>query len=143
MMIVKSASPPPLKLATTVKGYRCTAPKAPAVKPGPPRFKAIIPGKRPLHSNVVMPGKGAAQRGKRGRCKMKEGHERIRISGTPVLNRLRRILEGNLSPAQALAVIFHSPSVLLNATPSPPSEHRAVSQAMISASVEGFLISHN
>lgn len=144
MMIVKSlASPPPVKVSTTVKAPRCTAPKAPAVKPGPPRFKAIIPGKRPMHSNVVMPGKGAAQRGKRGRCKLKEGHERIRISGSPVLNRLRRILEGKLSPAQALAVIFHSPSVLLNGTPQPPSEQWAGSQAMIAASVDGFLISHN
>lgn len=144
MMIVKCvASPPPVKLANPAKAPRCTAPKAPAVKPGPPRFKAILPSRRPMHSNVVMPGKGAAQRGKRGRCKLKEGHERIRISGTPVLSRLRRILEGNLSPAQALAVIFHSPSVMLNATPAQPSEQWAGSQAMIAASVDGFLISPN
>lgn len=144
MMIVKSAaSPPPVKTSTTVKSYRCTAPKAPALKPGPPKFKAIIPGKRPLHSNVVMPGKGMARRGKRGFCKLKEGHERIRISDSPVLKRLRRILEGKLSPAQALAVIFHSPSVLLNASPAQPAERLGNSEAMIAAAVEGFLISNN
>ena len=144
MMTVKPAlSLPNVKHSTPVKVARCTAPKTPAFKPGPPRFKAVLPVKRQLHSNVVMPGKGASQRGKRASCKLKEGHERIRISGSPVLNRLRKILEGNLSPAQALAVIFHSPSVLLNANPSQPSERLASSQSMIAASVEGFLLSSN
>lgn len=144
MMTVKpTLSLPPVKVPTNVRVARCTAPKAPAVKPGPPKFKAIAAGKRPLHSNVVLPGKGIRQRGKRGVCKLKEGHERIRLSDSPVLNRLRKILEGKMSPAQALAVIFHSPSVLLNATPSQPCERLATSQSMIAASVEGFLLSKN
>jgi len=144
MMTVKPLlSLPPVKPTVTVKVTRCTAPKTPALKPGPPKFKAILPARRQLHSNVVMPGKGARQRGKRGHCKLKEGHERIRISGSPVLNRLRKILEGNMSPAQALAVIFHSPSVLLNASPNQPSERLASRDSMIAASVEGFLLSSN
>lgn len=134
---------PPVKHHSAIKVARCTAPKTPALKPGPPRFKAILPVKRALHSNVVMPGKGAAQRGKRARCKLKEGHERVRISDSPVLSRLRKILEGKMSPAQALAVIFHSPSVLLNASPSPASPFLAGSEALISAAVEGFLLSKN
>ncbi|MBX3166878.1 MAG: hypothetical protein KF760_05675 [Candidatus Eremiobacteraeota bacterium] len=144
MMTVKSTlSLPPVKHQTAVKGTRCTAPKTPALKPGPPKFKAILPARRPLHSNVVMPGKGAARRGKRARCKFKEGHERVRISDSPVLSRLRKILEGKMTPAQALAVIFHSPSVLLNANPSQPSERLASRESMIAASVEGFLLSSN
>ena len=143
-MIVKTTpSLPPARPSTTVKVARCTAPKTPALKPGPTRFKAILAARRQLHSNVVMPGKGTAQRGKRARCKMKEGHERTRLSGSPVLQRVRKILEGKMSPAQALAVIFFSPSVLLNATPSQSSPSLASSQAMIAASVEGFLISSN
>lgn len=143
MMIAKLPSLPSVKPSVPVKVARCTAPKAPVVKPGPPKFKAIVPGKRPLHSNVVMPGKGVRQRGKRAVCKLKEGHERIRLSDSPVLIRLRKILEGKMSPAQALAVIFHSPSVLLNANPSQPGESMAISQSMIAASVEGFLLSKN
>ena len=144
MMTVKSmASLPSVKHSPPVKVARCTAPKAPALKPGPPRFKAILPVKQQLHSNVVMPGKGARQRGKRGFCKLKEGHERVRISGSPVLNRLRQILQGELSPAQALAVIFHSPSVLLNARSAEPLEPLATSQSMLAASVEGFFLSRN
>jgi hypothetical protein len=143
-MIVKStvSPPPPVKTSTVVKIYRCTAPKTPALKPGPPKFKAIIPAKRPMHSNVVMPGKSLVGRGKRGRCKLKEGHERIRISDSPVLKRLRRILEGKMSPAQALAVIFHSPSVLLNATPARSAEQLFSRQALLATSVEGYMISN-
>jgi hypothetical protein len=143
MMTVKWPSLPAVRSTAPVKVARCTAPKTPVVKPGPPKFKAILPGKRPLHSNVVMPGKGVRQRGKRAVCKLKEGHERIRLSDSPVLVRLRKILEGKMSPAQALAVIFHSPSVLLNANPSQPGERLATSQSMIAASVEGFLLSNN
>lgn len=144
MMTLKpTLSLPLIKHNTSVKVTRCMAPKTPALKPGPPKFKAILAVKRPLHSNVVMPGKGAAQRGKRARCKLKEGHERVRISDSPLLSRLRKILEGKMSPAQALAVVFHSPSVLLNALPVQPSERLASNQSMIAASVEGFLISSN
>lgn len=144
MMTLKpTLSQPPVRHHSAVKVTRCTAPKTPALKPGPPRLKAILAAKRQLHSNVVMPGKGAAQRGKRARCKLKEGHERVRISDSPVLSRLRKILEGKMSPAQALAVIFHSPSVLLNANPSQPSERLVSRDSMIAASVEGFLLSGN
>ncbi len=144
MMTLKpTLSLPPTRPHAPVKVARCLAPKTPALKPCPPKFRAIFPVKRQLHSNVVMPGKGAARRGKCVRCKLKEGHERVRISDSPVLSRLRKILEGKMSPAQALAVIFHSPSVLLNASPSQPSDRLATPQSMIAASVEGFLLSHN
>ena len=47
MMTVKPMlSLPPVKHSTPVKVARCTAPKTPAHKPGPPRFKAILPVKR-------------------------------------------------------------------------------------------------
>lgn len=103
----KAPPPPPGS-----KGVGFTAPKVTAApKPSPPRPKAPP---APSASKVSIGSlKGAPKRGRRGRSKHRDDHERQRQSGTAVQKRIRKILEGSLSPAQALACVFSSPSLLM------------------------------
>ncbi|MBT9588008.1 hypothetical protein IV102_32025 [bacterium] len=65
-----------------------------------------------MASFAVQPKKGMKQQGKKGKYKQKEGgRQRTPWSGT--LKRIRRILRGQLTPAQAISSIFSSPSMMM------------------------------
>jgi hypothetical protein len=55
---------------------------------------------------AVTAGRGATQRNKRAASKYKEALERSRLSGSVMLSRIGQVLQGAMSPAQALALAF-------------------------------------
>lgn len=76
------------------------------------KAKKAAKSKRKLASFAVQPKKQMGQQKKKGKYKRREGgRPRTPWSGT--LRRVRRILRGQLTPQQALASVFNSPSMML------------------------------
>lgn len=79
----------------------------------PASQKASAPASPGTEGNLVKATGGSRQRRQRGRTLCKQHHERLRLSGSLIHRRIRRILQGALSPAEALASLFGTPSALM------------------------------
>lgn len=98
---------------TDKKPHLVLRPASPKSRPEPrPKVetapKAPPPGARPKAAApyAVTASRGATQRNKRAASKYKEALERSRLSGTVMLSRIGQVLQGAISPAQALALAF-------------------------------------
>jgi len=127
-------------VAVQARTKQCTKPKAPATKARPPEARAAASG---VACFAVKASRGNTQRGKRGRSQQRQSHERQRISGTLQQKRIRKILEGQMSPAEALALMFSSPSLWL---PQATSDNDFLVELPLShaslLSSEGFLLAN-
>ncbi len=81
--------------------------------PRPASQKASTPASARGESVLVKATGGNRQRRQRGRTLAKQQYERLRLSGSLIHRRIRKILQGALSPAEALASLFATPSALM------------------------------
>ncbi len=89
-----------------------TAPKVTVIVRATPSAPKA-PSASPRRGAQVTSSKGSPKRNPKGRARYREDHERQRGSNTFMQQRIRKLLEGTLSPQEALSAMFMTPSLML------------------------------